>query len=243
MAASEGPDRGTTWAFALALSLSPVAAPGGPAAAAPAAEIPGAVIVLETAPGTPGSDPASAPPRFVLLKDGQVFVGGTGRLESARLEKAEVQALRRRADALRKAAGRGGTLAFGGDDRHTARLRLPEDHPSEIALTGDPGAAPAALQPAAGFVSELLSFNHPSLSSYAPASYALRAREGRLPGGCRPWAFGFPIEQALAGPQVVPAAEADGWPTGAWPASVCVADKRYIVTLRPLLPGESPAPN
>lgn len=239
MAGIAGPLRGTAWAFVLALALSPVAAP----AAAPPAEIPNAVIVLETPPGTPGSDPASAPLRFVLLKDGQVFVGGTGRLEGGRLEKAEAQALRRRADTLRKAAGRGGTLAFGGDGHHSARLRLPEDSPSEITLTGDPSAAPPALRPAAGFVSELLSFNHPSLSPYTPTSYALHAREGRLVGGCRSWGFSFPIEEAIAGARVVPAAEADGWPTGAWPASVCVGDKRYVVTLRPLLPGERPAPN
>ncbi len=241
MAGSEEPHRRTARAVAAALTLSSVAVLGA-SAPAPPAEIPNAVIVLETAPGTPGSDPASAPPRFVLLKDGQVFVGGTGRLESGRLEKAEVQGLRRRADALRKAAGRGGTLAFGGDDHRTARLRLPEDNPSEITLTGDPGAAPPALRSAGAFVSELLSFNHPSLSPYAPASYALRAREGRLVGGCRSWGFGFPIEETVAAPRVVPAAEAEGWPTGAWPASVCVGDKRYVVALRPLLPGERPAP-
>ncbi len=233
--------RDTSWALGLVLTAAAVtAAPPAreSAAATPAAEIPGAVIVLETAPGTPGSDPTSAPPRFVLLKDGQVFVGGTGGLEAGRLEKAEAQALRRRADALRKAAGRGGTLAFGGDDQRVARLRLPEDGPAAITITGDPAVAPPALRPLAGFVSELLSFDHPSLLPYAPASYVARAREGRLVGGCRSWNFSFPIEEALNGLRVVPAAEVEGWPTGAWPASVCVGDKRYVVTLRPLLPGE-----
>ena len=38
----------------------------------------------------------------------------------------------------------------------------------------------------------------------------------------------------------VAAADAIGWPTGALPASVCAGDKRFVVTLRPLLPGERP---
>jgi hypothetical protein len=230
------------WAVGLLLGASSSAVAAPPPAAPPAAEIPDALIVLETAPGTPGSDPTSAPPRFVLLKDGQLFVGGTGRLEAGRLEKPEVQGLRRRADALRKAAGRAGTLAFGGDEHRVARLRLPEDGPVEITITGDPALAPPALRPAAGLVSELLSFDHPSLAPYAPGSYAVRAREGGLVGGCRPWRFPFSVEDAVSGPRVVTAGEAEGWPTGAWPASVCVGDKRYVVTLRPLLPGERPAP-
>jgi hypothetical protein len=208
--------------------------------AAASALVPNAVIVLEADPGTPGSEPSGAPPRFVLLKDGEVFVGGTGRLDTGRLEKSEAQALRRGADAVRKAAGRGGTLWLGGDEHHAMRLRLPEDEPRAITLTGDPSAAPPALRPIAAFVATLLSFDHPSLTRYVPATFALSAREGRLAGGCRAWRFPFPIGAAVAAARVVPAAEAEGWPTGGWPASACVDDKRYVVTLRPLLPGEQP---
>ena len=68
----------------------------------------------------------------------------------------------------------------------------------------------------------------------------MTVREARLAGGCRAWGFTFPIAQALAGPRAVTAAEASGWPTGAVPASVCADDRRYAVTLRPLLPGERP---
>jgi hypothetical protein len=70
----------------------------------------------------------------------------------------------------------------------------------------------------------------------------MTVREARLVGGCRRWSFAFPIAQALAGPRVVAASDAVGWPTGAVPASVCVDDpgRRYAVTLRPLLPGEQP---
>jgi hypothetical protein len=68
----------------------------------------------------------------------------------------------------------------------------------------------------------------------------MAVREARLAGGCRAWSFSFPIAEALAGPRAVPAADAAGWPTGAMPALVCVDDRRYLVTLRPLLPGETP---
>ena len=225
-------------ALALPAGLAAWAVAGVPAPRV--AEIPNAVIVLEAVPGTPGSDPVAAPPRFVLLKDGQVFVGGTGRLATGRLEKADAQALRHGAEAVRKAAGRGGALSLGGDDGHVVRLRLPEDAAGEITIAGDPATAPPALQPVATFVARLLRFDHPSLTRYAPASYAVAAREGRMVGGCRPWRFAFPIEAALASPRAVPAADVQGWPTGAWPASVCAGEKRYVVTLRPLLPGEQP---
>lgn len=204
-----------------------------------AGEVPGALVVLEAAPGTPGADPSAAPPRFVLLKDGQVFVGGTARLEQGRLEKPELQALRKRMDALRKAAGRAGELALGaGEGRF--RVALPEDNPPLLTLTGDPEQLPAPLSPHAALVLELLSFHHPSLRPYAPASYALGVREGQLPGGCRAWNLAFAIDQAVGSPRVVTAAEAAGWPTGALPASVCSGERRYVVTLRPLLPGEQP---
>lgn len=213
-----------------------------------ASEIPGAVIVLETAPGTPGSDPSAAPPRFVLLKDGQVFVGGTERLEAGRLEKGEAVALQKRADAVRKLPGIDRSpVALGGDASLTTRLWLREG-PVEVVATGDPKGAPPGLAPLASFLSELLAFQHPSLRPYAPARYAMSVREARLVGGCRAWQFAFPIEQALAGPRAVTAVEASGWPTGAVPASVCADDagpspsasRRYAVTLRPLLPGEQP---
>jgi len=223
-----------------AFALAAVGAAGVSASAQSARAVPNAVLVVETAPGTPGSDPAGAPPRLVLLSDGQVFVGGTGRLDTGRLEKGEAQALRRGADAARKAAGRGGVLALGGDERRVVRLRFAEDEPREVSVTGDPAAAAPALRALAGFVSQALSFEHPGLARYVPASYALSAREGRLAGGCRAWRFPFAIEDALAAPRLVEAADAEGWPTGGWPASVCAGEKRYVVTLRPLLPGEQP---
>jgi hypothetical protein len=210
------------------------------AAPASGAEVPGASIVLEADPGTPGSDPASAPPRFVLMEDGQVFVGGTARLESGRLEKKESSALLKRAEAVRKMRGLSSPVELGGDASRRLRLRLLDGKPLEIVAEGDPAAAPPALAPLASLLAELLRYHHPSLRPYAPASYAMAVREARGVGGCRAWAFAFPIAEALAGPRIVTAEEARGWPTGARPASVCVDGRRYAVTLRPLLPGERP---
>jgi hypothetical protein len=210
-----------------------------PPAALRAGEIPGALIVLEANPGTPGADPSAAPPRFVLLKDGQVFVGGTSRLEAGRLSKAEAGALRKQAEQVRRLPGLASPVALGGDGG-AMRLRLPEEGGFALDAVGDPQAAPPALAPLATLLAELLSFHHPSLVPYAPASYAMTVREARLVGGCRAWRFALPIAEALAGPRAVPAADAIGWPTGGVPASVCAADRRYAVTLRPLLPGESP---
>ena len=224
----------------LALSASALAAVGG--------EIPAASIVLEALPAPPGGDPSSAPARFVLLKDGQVFVGGTSRIEAGRLEKGEAQALRKRAEQVRKLPGLASPVALGGDASRVLRLRLLEDDPLDLLATGEPAAAPPSLAPLATLLADLLRFNHPSLRPYAPSTYGMTAREARLPGGCRPWGFTFPIAEALASPRTVSAAEAAGWPTGAVPASVCVDDprssagasRRYAVTLRPLLPNEVP---
>jgi hypothetical protein len=220
-------------ALVVALLVSLTALPLG------AGEIPGAVLVLETAPGTPGSDPTGAPPRFVLLKDAQVFVGGSSILELGRLEKGEAQALHKRASALRKLPGIGSPISFGGSADRVMRLRLLEAEPLEIVATGD-GPAPPPLAALAALLQDLARFHHPSLRPYAPSSYALAVREARLAGGCRSWSFPFPLADALAGARAVPAAEAAGWPTGAMPASVCVDERRYVVTLRPLLPDERP---
>jgi hypothetical protein len=214
-----------------------LAACGGRAGAS---EIPGAVIVLEAAPGTPGSDPAGAPPRFVLLKDGQVFVGGTSLVEAGRLEKSEAQALAKRAAALRKLPGMGAPVAFGGAPDRAYRLSVLEGDPLEIVATGDPARAPVATLPLATLVAELERFRHPTLRPYAPASYALSVREAKLAGGCRTWTLPVPLADALAGGRSVAALDAASWPTGALPASVCVDERRYSVTLRPLLPGEHP---
>ncbi len=227
-------------ALATALFVTFAALPLG------AGEIPGAVLVLEAAPGTPRSDPAGAPPRFVLLRDARVFVGGSSLIEAGRLEKGEAQALQKRASALRRLPGLGSPISFGAGAERPLRLRLLEGEPLEIVATGLPleAGAPAAVPPPLAELARLLQdlgrFHHPSLRPYAPSSYSLSVREARLTGGCRAWSLPFPIAEALLGAREVSAADAASWPTGAMPAAVCVDDRRYAVTLRPLLPGEHP---
>jgi hypothetical protein len=204
-----------------------------------ASEVPGAALVLEAEPGSPGSDPVGAPPRFVLMKDGQVFVGGTEGLETGRLDKTESSALLRRADAVRRLR-LSSPVSLEGDASRTARLRLLEGKPLELVVKGDPAQASPTLAPLSSLLTDLLRYDHPSLRPYAPTSYAMVAREDRLGGGCRAWTFSFPLTEAVSAPRTVTAEEARGWPTGARPASVCVDGHRYVVTLRPLLPGERP---
>jgi hypothetical protein len=201
-------------------------------------EIPDATIVLEElSPTAPGDMPESAPPLFVLLKNGQVFRGGSGHLLEGRLEGDEASALEKEVSRVRKLLGLGSTVTFGPGPLRL-RLSLRDGHRLEILASGDPATAAPALRPLASLLQELARYDHPSLRPFAPASYLLRVKEIHLPGGCRPWLFPLPFAEALASPRVVPSAMVVGWPTGETPASVCVADKSYAVTFRPLLPGE-----
>jgi len=223
-------------AAALGAALAALAAP----LPSRAGEIPDAMIVLEASLDQPWREAAAAPPRFVLLKDGQVFVGGSDRVYAGRLEKAEMQTVEKRAQQIRKLPALGTLVAFGADTKKSFRLRLLKDKPLDLHITGDPRAALPQMQALASFVADLATFYHPSLRPYTPSAYALAVREGALVGGCRPWGFTVSLPQAVSMAQAIPAAEASGWPTGADAASVCVGDKRYVVTLRPLLPGEHP---
>jgi hypothetical protein len=210
------------------------------AVASRAGDIPKAVVILEglTAP-LPDQVAEAAPPRFVLLEDGQVFVGGTSRMASGRLAKPEAKAIEARVVAVRQLPGFGATVSLGaGPQRY--RLRLRKGGSQDIVVTGDPAGAPVGLAPLASLVQDLLRFDHPSLRPYRPPAYAVIAREGKLAGGCRRWTFPDPVADSLFTPGNVPASAVEGWPTGAVPASVCADDKTYVVALRPLLPGERP---
>jgi hypothetical protein len=204
------------------------------------AEIPDVVLVLEASAGTPGAEKTGAPIRFALLKDGRVFVGGTSAIEAGQLDKREARTLRRRAEGLTRLAGFSETLALAGDASRTTRLRLLEGRRFDLSVTGDPDAARGALAPVAAFISDLMGFDHPSLRPFAATRYVLGVRQATLQGGCRSWSFPVPLGAALSGRDTVPAAETEGWPSGALPSSVCLGDRRYVVTLRPLLPGEQP---
>ncbi len=211
------------------------------AASTRAADPSDVILALEVA-GTPlpGALPAAAPHRFALLDDGQVFVGGTSRIAAGRLSKEEVKALDDRVALVRKLPGLSSSISFGEPATSRYRLRVGKGKPLDLVVTGDPGSAPPGLQPLAALIKELAAYSHPSLRPYEPAHYALSAIEGALVGGCRPWKLPFAPGDALSSPRQIDAQAAIGWPTGATPASVCAGEKRYVVTLRPLLPGEKP---
>jgi len=204
-------------------------------------EILEAVVVLEGADGLPDSVPSAAPPRFVLRRDRQVFVGGSEKIYSGLLGKDEAKAIEGRIEALAKSGVLDAPASFGGDSDTRYRLRLPREGERDMVITGDPASAPPALQGLAALVTDLLRFDHPNLRPWAPAEYAVSAREGELAGGCRAWLLALPFDRVLAGPQRIPVADVERWPAGSDPASVCDEDgRRYVVTFRPLLPGEQP---
>jgi len=209
-------------------------------AAAATGDVPGAIVVLDVPARTlPDDVPESAPARFVLLEDGQVFVGGTSRLAAGRLSPAELKALDRRVADVRKIPGLAGTVRLGGGEGRR-RLLLRRGRPLDMAVVGDTSQAAPALRPLAALIDDLTRFDHPSLRPYVPATYAVSAREGTLAGGCRSWPFKEPPAESVFAPRTLPGESLRDWPTGARPASVCAGDKTYVVTFRPLLPGERP---
>jgi hypothetical protein len=206
-----------------------------------AGEVNNAVVVLEVFTQTlPHHVPEAAPPRFALLEDGRVFVGGTRSLFAGKLESRELKELEKRLTGVRKLPGLAGTTTLGpGERRHRLRL-FKGGRPLDITVTGDPAQARPEMGALAALVQDLEDFSHPSLRPYVPESFALSAREGTLRGGCRRWRGSPAVSESVFAPIAVPAAVAEGWPTGATPASVCSGDQTYVVTLRPLLPGERP---
>jgi hypothetical protein len=203
-------------------------------------EVPGALVTLEVATALPpGYVPAALPPRFVLLEDGHVFVGGTSQMAAGRLDKMEVKDLEQRLALVRKMPGLAARIAFGDAPLPSCRLQAPR-YKLDVVVSGDPAVAPPGLRPLAALLLDLSAFHHSSLRPYEPASFLLTAREAPLVGGCRPWGQTVPLGEVLASPRAVDARTAYDWPTGALPAAVCDGDRRFVVTLRPLLPGERP---
>lgn len=204
-----------------------------------AGEVSDAVVTLEAISTLPGDQVAAGLPlRFALFESGQVFVGGTSQLLAGKLSKDETAAIERRTNDLRKLPGLASTVTFG--PGAGVRLSLRKPKPLDVLVQGDPATAPPGLLLLASLVGDLGRFSHASLRPYEPGSYALGVREGRLAGGCRTWTLPLALADAEASPHLLPAASATGWPTGATPAQVCAGDKTYVVTLRPLVPGERP---
>jgi hypothetical protein len=222
--------------------LAPLLAVAGLLAAQPVSgdEFPEAIVVLEAADGFPDSVPSGAPPRFVLGRDRRVFLGGSEKIYAGLLDRDEVKAIERRIKDLRKSGLLQPSVSFGDDTGKRYRLRLPREEVSDVLMTGDPASAPPGMRGLATFVNDLLRFDHPSLRPWAPTEFLVTAREGELVGGCRAWLLPTPFESIVAGPQRIPVAGAERWPAGSDPASVCHDGRRYVVTFRPLLPGERP---
>lgn len=196
-----------------------------------------AVAALWTsAPPAHGEIPEGMPLRFAMFEDGRVFVGGTSEIGAGKLDKKEMKAIEKELERVRK-MGLSGPQMFGPGERV---FRLSIRKVGEVIAKGEPSAAPGPLRPLAQLVETLAHFTHPSLRPFAPPSFAVAARESGLPGGCRSWLLPVPLTDALKQPQIVPATSVYGWPTGGTPAVVCSAERRYAVTFRPLLPGETP---
>jgi hypothetical protein len=205
------------------------------------ADIPQAVVMLEEpVPGRAGQVPEAAPARFVLLEDGQLFVGGSSEILTTRLSARELKDFDKRLAELRKHPALAGNVALGPGGTKRRLVLRKGSRPLDMVLTGDLESATPAMRGLADFVAQLGRYHHPALTPYAPTSFALSAREGALPGGCRRWTHAEALKDAVFAPKVVPSAGLESWPRGANPAYVCAGDKGYVVTLRPLLPGERP---
>jgi hypothetical protein len=200
---------------------------------------PDAIVALSTTgPALQGEIPEAMPLRFVLLESGQVYVGGTSELATGRLEKKDVKALEKLIERVRKMPGLTTSAQTLGPGDRLFRLSLRKT--GEVLAKGDPSRAPAASRPLAALIETLLMFDHASLRPHGADSFVLTAREWTLPGGCRDWRLPVGLNDVLQQPRVIAAPATAGWPTGGVPASVCAGDRRYAVTLRPLVPGETP---
>lgn len=217
----------------LTVLLALLAAPPALAALPPNTTV--ALWVL--GPEAPGDAVEGKPPRFVLLDDGRVFVGGTSAIETAHLTSKEVKAVEKQVDRVRQIRDAGSGVTLGPGEQ---RYRLMMRKSSEILAKGDPARANAGLRPLATLLDTLLSFTSPSLRPFAPEAFFLSLHEGTLDGGCREWRFPVRPADLRKGGVVIPATAAASWPSGGHAASVCDGDDRYTVTLRPLIPGESP---
>jgi len=185
------------------------------------------------------------PPRFVLLTDGSVFVGGRREVLRGFLDKGEMQAISTRLNLALKSVGRASppTLVMGqgpgeGDGSAIFRFSALLGAPLQLVVMGKvPPAGGPALAPLPDFIRRLAGFRHPSLKPWDPAEFTMIVREKTLLGRCRP-AKGLPsLAQAAAGETTVSETLTRSFPTGPDMAQVCDGPKRYTVVFRPLIPG------
>ena len=180
------------------------------------------------------------PPRFVLLTDGSVFVGGRREVLRGSLDKGEMQAISTRLDLAMKSLGKAGpppTLVVG-EGPAIFRFSVLLGAPLQMVVMGSlPATRAPALRPLPDFIRRLAGFRHPSLKPFDPEEFTMIVREKTLVGGCRT-ARGLPsLSQSVSNEVVVPELLTRGFPTGADMAQVCEGAKRYTVVFRPLIPG------
>ena len=185
------------------------------------------------------------PPRFVLLTDGSVFVGGRREVLRGFLDKSEMQAISTRLDLAMKSVGRASppTLVLGQEPGESAgsaifRFSVLLGAPLQVVVMGRiPAAGGLPLAPLPDFIRRLAGFRHPSLKPWDPAEFTMVVREKALSGGCRA-AKGLPsLAQAVGGETTVSETLTRGFPTGPDMAQVCEGPKRYTVVFRPVIPG------
>lgn len=204
---------------------------------------------LDPLPGemklTPRESFDGVPPRFVLLTDGSVFVGGRREVLRGSLDKAEMQAISTQLDVAMKSIGRVSppTLVMGqgpGESEGSAIFRFSVllGAPLQVVVMGKvPPAGSPALPPLPDFIRRLAGFRHASLKPWDPAEFTMVVREKTLPGGCRV-AKGLPsLAQAVSGETTVSETLTRSFPTGPDMTQVCEGPKRYTMVFRPLIPG------
>lgn len=208
------------------------------AAPALAGEVPDALVTLEVIePAVPWRVTEAAPMRFALLERGRVYVGGTARLATGVLEGDDRKDLEKLAERVSKQEGISGEVRLGpGETRY--RLHFPERGVVVLAV-GAPEGATGELRRLGELIERLRDFDHHSLVPWTPLEYLLSVSRRDLPGGCRPWNLELDPESLLRRAMVIPVGAAPSWTTGVLPTVACHGGRRYAVTLRPLVPGES----
>jgi hypothetical protein len=192
---------------------------------------------------TPRESFDGVPPRFVLLTDGSVFVGGRRDVLRGFLDRTEMQAISTRLDVAMKSLGKASpprTLMIGeAEGPAIFRFSVLLGAPFQVVVMGRmPAAGGQALLPLPDFIRRLAGFRHASLKPFDPAEFTMIVREKILPGGCRT-APGLPsLAQTVSGDARVPEALTRGFPTGPDMSQVCEGSKRYTVVFRPFIPGE-----
>lgn len=180
------------------------------------------------------------PPRFVLLTDGSVFVGGRRDVLRGSLDKAEMHSISARLDVAMKSLRKAGppqTLVIG-DGPALFRFSVLLGVPLQIVVMGKiPPAGDPALPPMPDFIRRLAGFRHPSLKPYDPGGFTMIVREKTLAGGCRAAKGLPPLSESLSGDLAVSETLTRGFPTGPEMSQVCEGSKRYTVVFRPLIPG------